>query len=242
MNNFSYKARGTSNFLKHLVCASTLLAAAGVAQAGKLDFEGAVDSPFLFAGQHVVIGDYWVETYGGPQSGDLVGSIVDGSDPAICAAPISCPTNNSSQYFAGLDDGYMYFGLNSGSYFSLGSMKASFIGSGQSSFPAVSALLLLEGFGADNKKIGGTYQIPLFGPTNGQFNFASYSLSSIPNTYSYVRLLPYVCDASGSCSRGGGVANFAVDDIVTVPEPVSIALFGLGLAGIGAVSRRRRAA
>jgi hypothetical protein len=30
----------------------------------------------------------------------------------------------------------------------------------------VSALLLLEGFGADNKKIGGTYQIPLFPPVS----------------------------------------------------------------------------
>lgn len=239
MNNFSYKARGASSLVKQVVCATVLLAGASAAQAGKLDFEGAVD-PFFFAGQHVEIGDYWVETYGGPQSGDLVGAIVDGSDPAICVAPINCPVNNSSQYFAGLDDGYMYFGLNSGSLFRLASLKASFIGTGQSSLPAVAGILLLEGFNAKNQKVGGSYQIQLSGPSNGLFNFSDYNLSSIPYEYSYVRLVPYVCDGTG-CSRGGVVANFALDDIVTIPEPASMALFGLGLAGIGAMTRRRRA-
>jgi hypothetical protein len=241
VNNFSYKARGASSLVKQVVCATVLLAGASAAQAGKLDFEGAVEMPFMYAGQHTVIGDYWIESYGGPQSGDLVGAIVDGSDSGICVAPISCPVNNASQYYAGLDDGYFYFGLNSGSHFKVSSLKASFIGTGQSSLPAVSALLVLQGFNDNGSLLGGAFQIPLYGPTNNQFSFTDFNLSSIPYEYSYVRLLPYLCDASGSCSRGGGVANFAVDDIVTIPEPASMALFGLGLAGIGAMTRRRRA-
>jgi hypothetical protein len=47
------------------------------------------------------------------------------------------------------------------------------------------------------------------------------------------------CDAAGKCSQTGQ-ANFAIDDISTIPEPGSLALFGLGLAGLGLAARRRR--
>jgi hypothetical protein len=55
-----------------------------------------------------------------------------------------------------------------------------------------------------------------------------------------VRVLGYACDAGGSCSRTSNLANFAIDNIETVPEPTTFALLGLGLAGL-AFARRRAA-
>jgi hypothetical protein len=38
------------------------------------------------------------------------------------------------------------------------------------------------------------------------------------------------------------VLTFNVDRIVTTPEPLTLSLFGAGLAGLGALRRRRKAA
>jgi len=224
--------------IKQLLCAAALVMGS-VAQAGVLNFEGQVDSPFVFAGDHIKIGSYWIESYGGSQTSDLVGAFVDGSDPASCFG-VSCPVNNSSQYYTGLDDGYFYFGKNDDSLFQLGSLRASFIGNGQASFPAVAGLLVLQGFDANGSALGAARQLGLSGPVGGQFQFGTFDLSSIKERFAFVRVLGYACDATGNCNRSSNLANFAIDDIVTVPEPGSLALFGLGLAGFGLASRRRR--
>lgn len=230
----------TGKFLKSLIAAAALSTCAMAQADVTLNFEG--DAPgIFFAGQQTVIDDsYWIETYGGTLTTDLAGTIIDGSDRFACDSGIACPVNNKSKYLGLLDDSYFYFGLADDSKFKLTSLQASFIGSGQT-YPTTSGILQLQGFNADGSTVGGTLQLSLSGPTNGSFNFANYNTGAFGSQLvSYVRVLGYACDATGSCNRSTNLANFAIDNIVTVPEPTTLALLGLGLAGFG-VSRRRRA-
>lgn len=182
------------------------------------------------------MGEFWVESYGGPFVGDLVGQIMDGSAPEDCA--LACPVNNSSHYYAGLADGYFYFGLNNDNTFKVKSLKASFMGIPEAS----TGVLVLQGFNANDQAIGTSVQLGLGGPNAlGQYNFATYNLGAFSNTdYSYVRVLGYGCIGI-SCTRGSNLSNFAIDDIATIPEPTTWALIGLGLLGVGAFTRRRAA-
>jgi hypothetical protein len=235
--------RGMGDLFKKLAVVAAL-SACTLAQAGVLDFEGPpLDSPFIATGTQNQFGKYWVQSYGGTQAGDTVGSIIDGADNGLCFG-IVCPLNNPSNYYAGLDDGYFYFGLNDDSNFKVRSLQASFIGAGQA-YAATSGLLVLQGYNFANAAVGSALQIGLNGPnTAGAFNFSSYDLSgtTFGNTYfSYVRVLGYACDGTNPCSRAAGLSNFGIDNIVTVPEPTTWALFGLGLIGLGVFSRRRSA-
>ncbi|KQQ88877.1 NF038120 family PEP-CTERM protein [Massilia sp. Leaf139] len=233
--------RKAGHFLKSVIAAAALSTCA-FAQAGVIDFEGDAP-PFFFSGSYTEIGNYWVESYGGALTSDLSGMIIDGSDPTACSNGISCPTNNTSKYYASLNDGYFYFGLVDGSRFTFNSLQASFIGAGQLSYPSLSGIILLEGFNAAGGLVGSAMQVPLSGLQGGSFKFNSLSTGAFgDNAVSYVRMLGYACDTSGNCNRNANLSNFAVDnlDITVIPEPVTLALFGLGLAGLG-LSRRRRA-
>ena len=61
--------------------------------------------------------------------GDFVGALIDGSDPAMCMSVV-CPSSNSSQYLAMLDDAAVVFGSTDGFRFSVKSFSASWIGNG----------------------------------------------------------------------------------------------------------------
>lgn len=231
--------RTTGKFLKSIIAAAALSTCAMAQADVTLNFEGQSGGLF-YAGQQTYIDDYWIQTFGGTLTTDMAGVITDGSDRYACGDGISCPVNNKTKYLSLLDDSYFYFGLADDSKFKLTSLQASFIGAGQA-YAGTSGILQLQGFNADGTTVGGVLQLGLSGPTNGSFNFANYSTGAFGNQLvSYVRVLGYACDTTGSCNRTSNLANFAVDNLVTVPEPTTLALLGLGLAGFG-VSRRRRA-
>jgi hypothetical protein len=236
----SFSTTLTSRFgkLAGAAAIATALCASPSAQADILDFEVELESPFMFSGARVEMGNFWVRSYGGTQAGDFVGAVVNNDS---CFG-ISCPVNNPTNYYTGLDDGFFVFGRANNTTFRLKSFEASFIGVGQASFPAVSGLIVLQGYNANGIAIGGSQQYALGGPVGGSFKFADYSAGAFGNTLvSSVRVLGYSCDASGGCNRTSNLANFAIDNIALVPEPMSWALMGLGLLGVAAFSRRRSA-
>jgi hypothetical protein len=236
--------RRSAKFLQQFVIAAAITASS-VASAGVLNFEGPnslVDGPVLLGGAAYQFSNgFTVQTASvDNSSGYLAGMLIDGSDNGLCY--LSCPVNNQTNYLAMLDDSYLFIYMTNGEKFKMTGLSASFIGA-VDSYPAVAGLLVLQGYSYATGAVGNALQVALSGPNSaGNFNFANFSLGSFGNnTVDYVRILGYICDASGNCNRSNGVANYALDDIITrsVPEPGSLALFGLAAAGIAAARRRR---
>lgn len=237
-----YKHKSALQKLAVSAACALALGTASVAHAGVLNFESGFEDPILTSHQYQQSGQFWVETRGyGALSGDMVGVVVDGADNGLCVSG-GCPTNNGSHYYAGLNDGYLYFGLNNPSQrFQLQSLQASWIGAEGVNYPATPGAIRILGYNDQNALLSDNV-VWMPGPSNGQFKFNTIDLSPLSaNRYSYVLILGYGCSTPSSCVANGGLSNFALDNIqvAEIPEPAGFALFGLGLAGMAALRRRR---
>jgi hypothetical protein len=238
IRNSTSPRRGIKRLFNAIAIAAALCAAP-VSQAGVLDFETPVDAPFVFAGDVLQIGNYYVE---GAGTAGFVGSI--GTNESCLG--VQCPVNNATNYYSGLNDGYLFFGMQDGSAFSISSLDASFIGAGMPSYPSVAGRLYLAAFDAGG--LVAELYLDLAGPVGGSFNFATFDLSGFGGgaLFTDVLIASYACDGTGNCDRTQNQAQFGLDNIVTVnaadvPEPGTFALFGLGVLGLRAFSRRRAA-
>lgn len=227
--------------------AAWMLGTCSLAQAGVLSFGDLAANPAIKAGSKQTSGSYWFESFGfGATTASTVGAIVDGSTAASCPSAFSCPVGNASNYYAALNDGYLYFGLQSGGLFQLKSLQASVIGAGQSAFPNTAGALLIQGFNAMGQTLGNPQTVFLPGlNADGDFTFANYALNGLASyEFSFVRIYAYACNFEGNCSRTSGLASVGLDNLVTteVPEPGTLALIGVALAGMGLRRRRNSAA
>jgi len=240
-------------FLRHLAALSALLGVPGTALAGLVTFDAlnpsygayAPSLPLLGHGDAVVEGNYAIglaSTKAGAQLGDLVGAVLDGSDPFSCFN-VTCPGNNATNYLALLNDGLPYLFRLDGGLFRLNQFDASFIAADGVNVLATAMLLRVMGY------VGGSLlmqeDVFLPGPDNGDYDFKTYAMSSAfaGGAFDQVDFVGYACTTPSTCTRNLNQAQFGLDNITmadtnAVPEPATLALVCAGLMGLR-LSRRR---
>jgi hypothetical protein len=243
-----------SSTLKTLVATAALIAA-GASQATIVDFEGAINTtnapfaPSLTHGDEILNKGFFIDALSNaasPNPGDLVGAILDGSDLSSTCAGITCPSNNSTTFMAGLNDGYFAIGSADGSPIRFGGFDASFIGAQGVALPAIPGRVRLQGVKLDGTNLFQTFN--LTGPSStGALSFKSFATSVAFSTtaFQYVYFYGDVCNAAFTACTPfiNDQGQFAIDNIsvTAVPEPSTWALMIGGLAAAAAVRRRRSA-
>jgi hypothetical protein len=241
----------TSPLAKFAAAALGAAAIAAPAQGANINFDAG-------AGMVFGSGDSWqeqgyklsFEAYDPADVGSLVGAIVDTSDPGYCIS-MACPINGEGGYYGAFNDSIVWVeSETAGASFMVKSIDASFIGldAALGGYPIYSGLLRMQGFLADGSYL--LQDLLLDGPSSQGFLFGRYSpFETFANTaFVSIAMFGFTCDAVGDCAafetnRG----QFAIDNLVLedalaeVPEPASLALFGLGLLGLAARARRRNA-
>ena len=228
--------------LRAALAAAELAAALPAAHADVLDFEGYANNP-LRHNEEILMGGYLLAGFSNvdeAQSGDAAGEIVDGGDNGLCTI-LSCPNNNASTYYMGLNDSALLLSnAHAGQGLGVGGFDASFVGARDDvGYPALAGFLRVQGFYADG---GSAYEDYLFpGGSNG-FSFQHFTASAgfASQQFAQVAFFGFSCTSDNCSAFSSNKGQFALDNVmVAVPEPSGYAMLLLGLAGLGALARRR---
>ena len=132
--------------------------------------------------------------------------------------------------------------------FHLTAVDASFIGSNDlGNFPSTAGYLGMFLSLADGSVVEANVALPGF--AGGSFSFGRYNFGSSITSLDLIAVdfYAYNCNGSGTCTRfNSNKGQFALDNVVltsevtAVPEPDTYAMMLLGLAGVGAMARRRQ--
>jgi hypothetical protein len=251
----------TTGVLKKLLCASlvsALGAVAAPASAGMVTFDNVrnVVSPQLNAGDTAYnTGDAFTEAgftlrvsnsaTAAPDEVGLVGALVDSNNAFACFIT-SCPVGNGSTYFAGLNDGVLNLSYGGPNGFRIGGLNYAFVAPTGGLSNASYGQLVLTGTTATGSTLSVTSDFPGQNAA-GSFTFDQFIIDRAFRGTTFTSLSINAClfDENGACSSERDFtqnqAQFALDnlDLAAVPEPTSVALVLLGLAGLSTVSRRR---
>ena len=219
------------NTVLKLVATLVAASACASASAGVVTFDSFLPDVFT-NGDTLVAGDQRITVRG---QGGFDGAVVNGSNPASCDIAV-CPSGNQTNYFVGLNDGGFSFDLG-GSQFSLQSIDFGF----------VLPLDVQLGFSV-GKLIAtandGTTAMQDFSlqDGNGDYRFTRWNFGSdfADIRFSQVTFNACLYDGSGACVNPAmNQAQFAVDNLAFVPEPGSLPLVALSMAGMLLAYRRQ---
>ena len=191
-----------------------------------IDFEDMSANLNVYAtGDSFTSGGYTFTTFNSDDSFDFVGALVTGTQADSCSAGLSCPTGDSTTYYAGLNDGGVAITSSSNGVFTVSSFDAGYIGASQSTSTGGVARIELTGFSiATNSYITAVFDL---GGTSaaGNYSFSTFSLANTAfagTVLSSLSVNACYVTTDGSCTwPANDLAQFAIDNIAVqaVPEP-----------------------
>jgi hypothetical protein len=188
-----------------------------------------------------------VDNHGGTSG--VVGLLLNGMDPTSCWLG-GCPTNNTSHFFLGLNDGGVTVTKTDGGLFSLRSLDYGFVApfGGLPNFSY--GQLMLTGNLANGTTVGMSLDFPGMDASGNPL----FDTATLPTAFGHTQLTGLTIraclfDGNGGCTVAPDIsdpsiyqAQFAIDNLALaeVPEPGSLALIGLGMGAF--LARRRKSA
>ncbi|MBI3350635.1 MAG: PEP-CTERM sorting domain-containing protein [Burkholderiales bacterium] len=220
-------------FRSSLALAATLACSAAFAGGGFITFDSALPA-VLSGGDVTAEGNAVVTTIGT--------NIFDGAIATFASCDIAiCPGGNGTQFYAALNDGGLNVKLSEGGM-SMTGLDFGFLLPLSAVLDFSVGKLVVTGFdaGGGSTTISRDFELQ---DALGNFNFSHWDFDSsfASGWFQSVTISSCLYDGNNDCvNPAGNQAQFAVDNIGYLPEPASLALVGVSLAGLLAAGRRRK--